>query len=273
MSTSTYVETSNSAPASAPRPRRPNVWLIVGAILTALVLIAGSLTVANWLGYRTETEQQTYQADGTDISLDIDMGDVIIRPGRPGVVTVTRQTSWSFQRPRIDERWDGRTLRITGSCPARPWAVLPCGATYTIEVPAEATVRARVSAGDITVDDVRGGLDLTASLGDIQVTGAGGELRLHSSHGDVIASAITADTVEASTVTGDVRLTLSAPPRTVSAQTTAGDVHVVVPRGETYRVEADAGVGDMAITVDQDVTSDRSIVARTSAGDIDVRHG
>lgn len=273
MSTSTHVESTISVPAADPRPRRPNVWLILGAILTALVLFAGILTVAGWLGYRTETEHQTYQAEGTDISIDLGVGDVIIRPGRAGVVAVTRQTSWSFQRPDLDERWDGRTLQVTGGCRVRPWTVLPCGVTYTIEVPAEATVRARVSAGDITVDDVRGGLDLTASLGDIRVTGASGELRLHSSHGDVVASAITADAVEASTVTGDVWLTLSAPPRTVSAETSAGDVHVVVPRGETYRVEADAGVGDMAITVGQDVASDRSIVARTSAGDIDVSYG
>lgn len=273
MSTSTYAETASPAPAADPKPRRPNGWLIVGAILTALVLTAGVLTVAGWLGYRTETVRLTYQTRATDISIELDTADVIIRPGEPGVVAVTRRISWSFNRPNLTEEWNGGTLRITGGCGARIWTGLPCDVVYTVAVPPDGSVTARVTTGDITVSDVRNVVQLTTSTGDIRVTGASGELVLQTSSGDIVASALTSPMVDASTRAGDIQLSLAGPPVSVYARANAGDIDIVVPRGETYRVDADAGLGDTTVTVWQDDASNRSIGARTSAGDIDVRYG
>lgn len=274
MTTSVSTDPSGPASATGSRPGGPNGWLVIGGVVTALVLAAGTLSVAGWLGYRSETENQTYRADVTEISIELDTGDLTLVPGEPGAVAVTRRISWSYQRPDIDERWDGQTLRVTGTCGMWLWTGPNCGVDYTLEVPAGVAVRARTSTGDITISDIGGGpLHLTTSTGDIRVTGADGDLELHSSTGDVVASGITSDAVNASTGTGDVRLTLSTAPRTIVAHTTTGDVHIVVPDGPAYRVEADTNTGDTRVTVQRNDTSGRSIVARTSTGDVNVRYG
>lgn len=267
------MTTSGSTAATGTRPGGPNPWLVIGGVVTLLLVVAGSLGVAGWLGHRTETESQTYRTEVTDLSIELDTGDLTLRPGEPGVVKITRRISWSYQRPDIDERWDGQTLRVTSDCGAWLWVGPHCGADYTLEVPAGVSVQARTSTGDITITDISGPLHLTTSTGDVRVTGADGELQLRSSTGDVVATELTSDTVDASTDTGDVRLTLSTAPRTVTARTSTGDVHIVVPEGQAYRVEAQTSTGDTGVTVQRNDTSSRSIVARTSTGDIDVRYG
>ena len=55
--------------------------------------------------------------------------------------------------------------------------------------------------------------------------------------------------MQAATSSGDVELDFRLAPRDVDAATASGDVDVSLPRGETYRVEADTGSGDSAVGV------------------------
>lgn len=275
MSTLTDSQTE-ATPQGQTETRRPgpNGWLVIGGVLTALVLATGAVSVAGWLGYRSQTETKTYFAMIYDIAIELDMGDVIVVPGEEsGLVSITRRIAWSYQRPKITEQWDGQTLRISADCGVWLLAGPRCGVTYTVQVPFHVSVQARTSTGDITVNDIQGPLQLTTSTGDIRVTGAANELRLNSRTGDIVVSAITAPVVDASTGSGDIRLTLADSPMSVSARTTTGDVFIVVPPGPSYKVEANTSVGDTRITVRNDTWAGRSIVARTTTGDIDVSYG
>lgn len=274
MSTLTDSQAQTTPQTPETRRRGSNGWLVVGGVLTALVLAAGVMSVAGWLGYRSQTETKTYYATVQGIVIELDKGDVIVVPGEePGLVSVTRRIAWSYRRPEITERWDGQKLRISSDCGFWSLAGPRCGVTYTLQVPEHVAVQARTSTGDITVSDIQGALQLTTSSGDIRVTGAGNELRLHSTTGDIVASAIISPIVDASTGAGDIRLTLANAPQSISARTSTGDILIVVPPGPSYKVEADTRVGDERIAVRNDTWADRFIVARTSTGDIDVRYG
>jgi hypothetical protein len=256
---------------ASPRPGGPNGWLVLGGIVTALLIAAGTLTVIGWLGYRTETQRQVYDQTATSIDLDISTGDLTLVPGEPGEVVVTRRLYWSYSKPTIDERWDGQTLRVTGDC--RGWWIGPgCGVDYTLEVPEGVAVRAQTSTGDVTVRNIRGALQLTTSTGDISVTGATGALKLRTSTGDIRATDLTSSTVDASASTGDIMVILTAAPQSVAVRTSTGDIDVFVPTGQTYRVQTEVSTGDVRVGVRQSDDASRSITARTSTGDIDIHY-
>src|SRR5688572_2761898 len=96
------------ATVARPRPSGLNPWLVVGGLFTVLVLAAGALSVAGWLGRRTETQRQVYHQTTETISLDIETGDITLIAGTPDVVEVTRQLRWSYEKPTINEEWDGQ---------------------------------------------------------------------------------------------------------------------------------------------------------------------
>jgi hypothetical protein len=271
-STSPRAVQPNPAPGTQRRPSGPNGWLVIGGVFTAVLIASGALAAAGWLGFRTETQHQVYRAQLTNITIEVDTGDVTLMPGESGVVDVERRLFWSYEKPIVEERWDGRTLRVSSDCPG--WFQLGpgCGVDYTLQVPEGVSVRAHTSTGDVSVRNIDGDLHLTTSTGDITVTDAAGALQLRTSTGDIRASNVTSETVDASTSTGNITLDLSAAPRTVAAQTSTGDIRVIVPDGDSYQVQAETSTGDTRISVRQDDAASRSIVARASTGDIDISY-
>jgi hypothetical protein len=236
-------------PGRRSRPTGPNAWLVIGGVGTAILLIAGALSVAGWLGYRTEVQSQVYHQSIATIDIDIATGDLVLSPGEPDTVSLTRRLHWSYTKPTVEEHWDGQTLRVTGAC--RGVSFGPnCGVDYTVAVPPGIAIRAHTSTGDVLVRDLHG------------------ELQLSTDTGDIIAS----NSVTASADTGDITLSFSAPPQAVSAGTDTGDVTLAVPPGDDYHVQAQTDTGDVGIAVQQNEGSARSITARTNTGDINISY-
>jgi Toastrack DUF4097 len=258
------------SPVTQTRPSGPNGWLVIGGVVTALLILGGVVSAASWFNFRTETSHAVYTGDLTSISVDMDTGDVSLTPGEPGVVDVERRTFWSFEKPVVEEKWDGQNLRVTVYCQGVAWIGRGCGVNYRLAIPTDIAVDVHTSTGDVTATNIDGELHLTSSTGDIHVTGGSGGLQLRTSTGDVSATDVESESVDASASTGDVRLEFTSAPRTVSAHTSTGDVRVVVPDGEAYHVEADTSTGDTDVSVRRDDDSDRSIIAKTSTGDVDV---
>jgi DUF4097 and DUF4098 domain-containing protein YvlB len=59
----------------------------------------------------------------------------------------------------------------------------------------------------------------------------------------------------------------------VKASTSTGDVTLSVPEREAYRVQAEASTGGVHVGVRHDGDATRSIVIRTSTGDIEISYG
>jgi DUF4097 and DUF4098 domain-containing protein YvlB len=75
--------------------------------------------------------------------------------------------------------------------------------------------------------------------------------------------------VDLKVTSGDITTKLSAANK-VKAQTTSGDVHVIVPPGR-YNVSTNTGSGDaMVVGVQNDLTATNTIEVRTASGDASV---
>jgi len=272
MTTSTLPAASAPAPTDPGRPGGPNGWLVIGGVLTVTLIVLGALSVAGWLGYRTETQTESYRTPGLrTIAVDIDAGDLTVLPGAGDTVDVTRRLRYAYERPTIDERWDGQALHVSTDCRIT-WVGPGCAVDYTLTIPAEVEVRASTSTGDITVRNILGKLELSTSTGDISVLGARHVVSLHTSTGDINAVDLASDEARASTSTGDITLRFVSSPSSVVASTGTGDLTIVLPEEQAYHVVAETSTGDIDVDVRREDTADRAISARTSTGDIEIRY-
>lgn len=243
-------------------------WLAVGVPLTAAALLFGSLNLVALVGSQSSVDTHTYHAAVSRVDVAISSGDVRIRRGHDGQVTVRESLTWAFWQPPASQRVSGGTLSVRTRCGFR--VVARCQADYDVTVPAGVAVRVATSSGDVTVDRVLGSLTLGTSSGDIEVHGGRGALLAHTGSGSIEVTGSRAATVRTQTGSGDVALDFGQPPERVDAHTGSGDVRVLVPGHDRYRVDGHTGSGDRSVSVVQDPDADRSITATTGSGDVKV---
>lgn len=143
-----------------------------------------------------------------------------------------------------------------------------------IRVDRAATLRARTSAGDITVGSVENGGEAGTSYGEIRVGNAVGELRLDSACGDITVDRALAS-VGATTKYGQVRVH-DAGSGSLDLATSYGKVEAGVRDGTPAWLDLESSSGrvrNLLTASDAPDTSEEPlrIRARTSYGDIVVR--
>jgi hypothetical protein len=251
-----------------------SLWWTVGAAITVAAILIGGFTVWNLLGRSTqhaETQQHTeWQGITRIVFADFEDSDVSVLAGQSGEVRITRTFSWSTSKPTATEQWDGQTLQITNSC-GRGQFWTHCAIDYTVELPANVTVEAATSAGDIAVRGITGELRLSSTSGEIDVTDVSGPLTTRSASGGLTARGLTSKTVDIENVSGDVDLRFTAAPSSAAIRATSGEVAVTVPREQgPYRVATSTTSGDQQVTVEQSPTAVYTITVNTTSGDIRV---
>lgn len=268
-----------TAPAALPTPTTPGGpvpgdagpggWRALGAVLTALLLILGTTGVASWLVRKTEAVDRTYQRTVSRVVVDSGSGDVTVAAGADGEIRLHERRFWSWSKPVDQVTWEGGTLRLSFRCP--PVSLGPgCGVDYRLRVPAGVPVEVRTGAGDVTARDLAGPVTLTTGSGDLTVSRLSGGLALRTGSGDVTADGIGSARADARTGSGNVYLSFDAPPRAVTARAGSGDVTLVVPRGDRYRVAARTGSGGVAVRVDQDPRAPGVLTADSGSGDVTI---
>jgi DUF4097 and DUF4098 domain-containing protein YvlB len=140
----------------------------------------------------------------------------------------------------------GGVLRIRARC---AWTLPgPCQTSYRVEVGPGVAVSALSVGGDVRVAGIRGDVGVETKAGDVDLVG------LRSS------------VVRAATTAGNVLADLRKAPERVAVRSTAGDVHIRLPRG-TYAVDADTTAGEDSVSgVVDDPEAQRIVTARTTAG-------
>ncbi|MCW3817566.1 DUF4097 domain-containing protein [Micromonospora sp. DR5-3] len=247
-------------------------WRIAGAALTALTLAAGSVSVWSWLARQNETRRTAYDRPPTALTVDLAGGDVTIVPGPPDRVTVEKRLTWSYGRPKVDESWQGSALTIEANCDKKPR--LPgCAVDLSIEAPPTAMIQVRTGDGAITIQDLKGDLDLDTRSGAVRVSNSQGKLRVVSGDGDITGTGLRSSDVAAEAGNGAVDLTFLAPPNAVRALLTNGDVTVAVPLADAYNVNASTRSGSRAITVREGTGWPRVIDVETDDGNVRVGYG
>jgi DUF4097 and DUF4098 domain-containing protein YvlB len=254
--------------ARAPRPGSVSraIFLVVGAVFTALAIGYGVTIIISLLSYQSTTERTAYSQDIRRVVLDV-AGDVHIVGIDAGRTTVERRLRWSLGRPWVAESVEGDTLTIRSRC----GLVLAagCSSDFFINLPRAAAIDADSSADDVVVTGLTGDVALTSSGGDVEVRSLSGRVVLKSSAGNVVGADLRSAEVHARSSAGDVELRFATPPSMVDADSTAGDVRVRLPAGlETYQVQAESSAGDVFTDVRTDPSSTRVLNLQSSAGDV-----
>src|SRR4051794_36464806 len=238
--------------------------------LVCVVLFAGgALALASAAFTRTDHRSRGLDGDVARVVVATGSGDVTLRPGGAGRVTVNETRHFWLRKPKLDVALRDGVLAIRVDCGRFGPG---CSDDLDLTVP-PGVERTSVDAdsGDVSVSGMRGTVDLRADSGDVDAADITGTLTLSADSGDVSASGVRADDVKASADSGDVDLALVAPPRRASASADSGDVSVDVPAGR-YHVVADADSGDVSVEgLLRDDTAASNIDAHADSGDVSVR--
>ena len=247
-------------------------------VLTVVVAATAALTgCAGVLGARM-TYNDTETAKITEIVLSGGSGDVSITTAAVTETTIKRVIHRS-SNPGESYRVTGSTLTIDTSCGH------DCSVSYEIQAPAGVAVRGELRSGDIQLAGV-GATDLEVTSGDLLVRNATGPVQLRATSGDIrvldakgpVTAQSTSGNIDAENVggTADLRVTSGdiavklVTPASVTAQTTSGDVTVLVPHGD-YRIVTTTGSGDAGVIgLTSDPAAKNVIDVRTGSGDANV---
>jgi hypothetical protein len=272
------------APAPPLSPQRKAI-LVVGGLLSLIVITLTTLTMVDHLGHTSYERDSEFAASGTRHLRVWAPHGISITTSTDGKVHVHKSVEYGLARPELVEKPTANGVVLEADC--HGWmAVSSCSVAYEVRVPPDFSIEAVSQTGDVSATGLTGNATLTTTAGTIQVGQLSGNLKLHTRAGEVVGidlgrSPASGDaggsepdgpTVDARTSAGDVTLTFAAPPRKVTAHTSAGNVEVTVPPGSGYRIDADTRAGDQHVDHSLESRgSDRFIVVTSSAGDVTVR--
>lgn len=281
-------------------------WFIVLPLVAVeLALCAGILAVF-WGGYRwaqdsglrlsafaadnvsAEAEEtQTLPVSGpATLTLDNTAGAVIVTGGAGSAVVITaHKTAWGATQAEaeaaladlqltITQTGDTITVRVVQPAQVAVIGEVRGGTVeFTIAVPADTALHLDTGFGAVTVSGVTRGADLRTSAGAITASDVSGPaLTLRSDFGDVTLERADAETVDAGTSSGGVRLSQVTATGAVTLSTDFGLVRF--EDGAANRLSASTSSGDvtlldLTVTGAVDAHSDfgRLTVERVAAGD------
>jgi len=192
-------------------------------------------------------EEDSFVVDEPLVGLVVEMssGDVEVAPGPEGQATVDLEFGGLGYDGIDREVVDGvlwLDLRCRGAC----------GGDLSVALPPGAWADVRLSAGDVSVED------LDASV------------RVHVGAGAIEAWNLSGDEVDLATAAGSIDAVLEPEVRSVTADAGAGEAALVVDGG-AWRLSTDAGSGHVSTDgVHHDADSQRVLAAQAGAGSVDI---
>ncbi|MEU5849265.1 DUF4097 family beta strand repeat-containing protein [Saccharopolyspora shandongensis] len=129
--------------------------------------------------------------------------------------------------------------------------------------------RMRTGSGGVSARGVDGSVDANTGSGEITLAGIGGRVTAESGSGGISGEDLRGAEIVAKAESGDVDLRLTAP-QSVDASTGSGGIELTVP-GDHYRVEAEAGSGGVDVGVVRDPAAAKRLTLSTGSGGITVR--
>ncbi len=275
-------------------PFARRLWVSAGTLLFIPSVAYQGLQAVDLMSWRTsETRSAAVSSAGVSgriTEVDIATGGTIritARQDGSDEVTVTKKVRRGLQQPSYSSRVNGSTLVLRSSCSV--FLSVACGIDLTLTVPPGtkviarssagavrikgilAEVQAESSAGGVSVIDSEGKVRARSTAGNVTLTRVAGSVEAHSTAGTVTGEDLTVTKVVAKSTAGDVRLTFSTAPTEVSASSTAGEVVIGLPRGnEFYRTTVSSTSESPRVDVRSDPSSNRTITARSTAGNVTV---
>jgi putative adhesin len=253
--------------APAPVKARP---VVVAAAVVLVLSVCGTGAFALLSEVMTGTAERTNSFTPATDRLVVDAdGDVTIGPSTDGQVHVHTVVRHGLDEPRIVQESTPAGVRLGAGC--REFLAVRCDISHEVQVPQAFEVVIGGADGDVTASGMSGPLTVDRLSGDITAVDLTGPLDLRSRTGEIRGDALRVDVVRAASDTGDVRLELVTPPRSVDVTTENGEVDLAVPADTTYRVDADTDSGEERVLVPLDSASTRTLRVDGDTGDVTVR--
>ncbi|MEV0087587.1 DUF4097 family beta strand repeat-containing protein [Saccharopolyspora sp. NPDC050642] len=130
-------------------------------------------------------------------------------------------------------------------------------------------VRMSTGSGGVSATQVGGSVDAITGSGEITLAGIGGRVAVESGSGGIMGEDLRGADIVAKAESGSVELRLTGP-QTVEASTGSGGIELTVP-GDHYRVDAETGSGGVDVGVVQDPAAAKRLTLSTGSGGITVR--
>jgi DUF4097 and DUF4098 domain-containing protein YvlB len=241
-------------------------WIVVcAAFLCAACGPAGPLAPLH-----TDLESQVYAEPMTRIVFtDLGSGDLTVRASSGPAATVARELHWRGEkRPRINEVWEGQTLRVSYECESPG-----CSVDYEVSLSATVEVHAETSSGDVDLRGLSGAVVVQTTSGDMSLSELSGDITVKATSGQVRTSELRSGQVTADTTSGDVTLDFAAAPKSVSVRATSGDTGITVPPGQPYEVHVRTTSGEQTVSIDQSQSAPARIEAESTSGDVRIVYG
>lgn len=240
-------------------------------MLIALVGTAGvvAAALATWF---PEEDRSTLTPPGPvrSVDVDVEVGRVMVVRGPADRAVVDRTRRYLRGEPVAQESVVDGVLRIRADCPRI--ITFGCQVDYRVEVPAGVSVRVRTDRGSVSVEDIAGMVEVDTKSGGVRLARTRGPVRVNTSAGNVDAADLVAEFLDATTGAGRIRMSLAEPAGRVGLRTGAGNIDLALPPVDGgYRVDANAGAGDVDVTVVQNPGGSRAVIARSGAGNIEIR--
>lgn len=245
--------------------------LVVGVPLALAVIGWGALNAVALVSASSFQFHRDLAPSGSQVSVSVNAGNITLTPSNDGEVELTGVARYGLVRPTVDITTTGAGVSISASC---SWFLGDqCSVDLAVAIPSEVAVDASTDAGNITATNL-GNLTLAANSGNLQVNGGSGNEHLTTNSGDITAAAMDAATVNAGANSGDVTLSFSQAPSSVTVQDDSGNVVLTLPtEGLAYAVDAHSNSGSTSIEVPTDPTSAQSVSIWVDSGNVAVEPG
>jgi hypothetical protein len=252
---------------TAPAKAHPAV-LSAAVLMVVLVCGTGAFALLSELVTSTVERTNAFTSTAGRLVIDAD-GDVTIGPSPDGRVHMHTVVRHGLGEPEIVQESTPAGVRLAARC--SEFLAVHCDVRHEVQVPPAIEVMIDGVDGDVTASRLSGPLTVDRLTGDITAVELSGPLDLRARSGEITGEGLRVDVLRAASDTGDVRLELVAPPRSVAITTDNGEVDLAVPADATYRVDASSDSGEERVLVPLDPASPHTLRVDGDTGDVTVR--
>jgi hypothetical protein len=239
-----------------PRPRRSAALLAGVAALVAVTAAAAAAAAS-----ASSARGSSHGPDGMTRAVSVTAGsvrtvDLEAVPGQltivgvsGGRVTLTGQLDWTGHAPvATTQVVRAHLLRLSYRCAQAS----PCTANWRLAVPRRTAIDLRQPAGHVVVSGLAGPLRITAESVDVSATG------------------LSSPWLRAAITSGHLDAAFDAPPRQVSVDLTSAQATLSLPGTAAYAVSAQVTAGYVHVGIPEAESATHTVTARVVSGELEL---
>jgi hypothetical protein len=239
-----------------PHPRRSAAFLAGVAALVAVTAAAAAAAAA-----APSARGNSHGPDGMTRAVSVAAGsvrtvDLEAVPGQltivgvsGGRVTLTGQLDWTGHAPvATTQVVRAHLLRLSYRCAQAS----PCTANWRLAVPRRTAIDLRQPAGHVVVSGLAGPLRITAESVDVSATG------------------LSSPWLRAAITSGHLDAAFDAPPRQVSVDLTSAQATLSLPGTAAYAVSAQVTAGYVHVGIPEAESATHTVTARVVSGELEL---